>query len=532
MSGFITDSRHYAGRVLGIIDLGSNSARLMLVRVHPDSSSTVLNQVKHMVRLGEGGFTDNRLQEAAMARAIEVLEGFAKMCAVYGAQEVLAITTAAVRDASNGTEFIHRAYVCTGIHLTVISGMEEARLIYLGVSGGLPHSSQPRLFVDIGGGSTELIVGDSHAHYSLDSLKIGCVRLTNQFFGDEAGPVSPKRYAALREYIRNEAVHAFQRLRPFVLSEAVGSSGTIQSLFEIASMTENGENRLAPAANGANRVLSFTGLRAAAQKLCAMTLNERRAIPGINPGRAQVIVAGAAILETIMEEQRLERITASSRNLQHGILADYLMRAFPERLNGELSVREQSVLGLAQNCRFEKQHALHVTALALELFDSARALNLHRADSDARELLRYAALLHDIGIFVAFTNHHAHSRYLIHNTELLGFTARDIDIIANVAYAHRKRLSKKDAILAGLDEDAAELVRLLCIFLILAERLDRSHCGLVRAARFASRGEELMLVIDSCGPCPIELLAVDRARKQIEKSFGKDITIHVLGQSV
>lgn len=519
--------------MLGIIDLGSNSARLMLVRVHPDASSTVLNQVKHMVRLGEGGFTDHRLQEAAMLRALEVLEGFAKMCATYGVQEILAIATAAVRDAVNGPEFIHRVYIQTGIHLTVISGMEEARLIYLGVSGGLPHSSALRLFIDIGGGSTELIVGDSTTHYSLDSLKLGCVRLTNQFFGNDEGPVSQVRYETLREYIRNEGVHAFQRLRPFALSEAVGSSGTIQSLFEVARMMENeGLHQEPLVQNGAERIITFSGVRAAAKKLCSLTLEERRALPGINPGRAQVIVAGAAILETVMEEQQLKGILASSRNLQHGILADYIMRAFPELLHGGPSVREQSVLRLAQNCRFEEQHALHVAALALELFDSARQVNLHSADNEARALLRYAALLHDIGIFVAFADHHAHSRYLIRNTELLGFTARDIDIVANTAYAHRKRPAKKDAVLNGMEEDAAELVRLLSIFLILAERLDRSHCGLVRSARFALRGSKLMLMLDAPAPCPIELLAVDRARKQLEKGLGKSLSIHVIGQAV
>lgn len=528
----VKDSRHYAGKVLGIIDLGSNSARLMLVRVHPDASSTMLNQVKHMVRLGEGGFVEKRLQEAAIQRTIEVLEGFAKMCTAYGAQEVLAITTAAVRDASNGVEFINRAYAQTGIHLTVISGMEEARLIYLGVAGGLTRSPEQRLFVDIGGGSTELIIGDSKTHYSLDSLKIGCVRLTNLFFGENTGPIPWQRYTAVREYIRNEAVHAFQRLQHFGVSKAVGSSGTIQSLFEIAQMVENGGLRtVARSQTGGDRILSFSGLCAAAEKLCSMTLNERKALPGINPGRAQVIVAGAAILQTIMEEQKLDSILVSSRNLQHGILADYLIRTFPEHQSGELSVREQSVLGLARKCHFEEQHALHVATLALGLFDSALSLNLHQADKNARSLLRYAALLHDIGIFIAFTDHHAHTRYLIHNTELLGFTARDIDIIAYTAYAHRKRPSKKDLCHAGLDEDAAELVRLLSIFLILAERLDRSHCGLVRTAGFAVRGTDLAIELEVVASCPIELLAVDRARKQLEKAFGKNIQIHILGQN-
>ena len=183
-------------KAIGIIDLGSNSVRLLLVRVHADGSTTILNQVKHMVRLGEGGFTHNRLQEETMARTIAVLRGLAEMCAVYETTEIIAIATAAVRDAVNGPEFIRRVQEKTGIDFTVVSGREEARLIYLGVSSGLEHSKSLRLFIDIGGGSTELIVGDSQSYVNLDSLKLGCVRLTNLFFEDNKGPVSAYTYAA------------------------------------------------------------------------------------------------------------------------------------------------------------------------------------------------------------------------------------------------------------------------------------------------------------------------------------------------
>ena len=222
-------------KAIGIIDLGSNSVRLLLVRVHADGSTTILNQVKHMVRLGEGGFTHNRLQEETMARTIAVLRGLAEMCAVYETTEIIAIATAAVRDAVNGPEFIRRVQEKTGIDFTVVSGREEARLIYLGVSSGLEHSKSLRLFIDIGGGSTELIVGDSQSYVNLDSLKLGCVRLTNLFFEDNKGPVSAYTYAALQRYVRNEALHSFQRIAGFEIPEAVASSGTAQNLAEIAA---------------------------------------------------------------------------------------------------------------------------------------------------------------------------------------------------------------------------------------------------------------------------------------------------------
>ncbi len=177
---------------IGIIDLGSNSLRLLLVRIHADGSTRVLNQVKHMVRLGEGSFVHKRLREDAMTRTIGVLRSLAEMCAAYQSSEIVAIATAAVRDADNGQEFILRVKEKTGIDFKVVSGREEARLIYLGVSSGLERSGKLRLFIDIGGGSTELVVGNSQTYRNLDSVKIGCVRLTNLFFGSRTGPVSAR----------------------------------------------------------------------------------------------------------------------------------------------------------------------------------------------------------------------------------------------------------------------------------------------------------------------------------------------------
>ncbi len=221
--------------VTGVIDLGSNSVRLMLVRVRADGSYRVLNQVKHMIRLGAGSFARKRLREDAMRRALDVLRGLADMCAVYGTREVTAIATAAVRDADNGADFLRRVREKTGLVMTAVSGQEEARLIYLGVSGGLETTDRPRLFIDIGGGSTELIVGDSAEFRNLDSLRLGCVRLTNRFFGKDDGPVSADRYAALQNIVRREAVHALQRIRGFDIVEAVASSGTAQNLAGMAA---------------------------------------------------------------------------------------------------------------------------------------------------------------------------------------------------------------------------------------------------------------------------------------------------------
>ena len=273
-------------RVIGIIDLGSNSLRLMLVRVLPDGSHTVLNQVKNMVRLGEGAFETGHLREESMARTINVLRGMAEMCAVYAASEVIAIATAAVRDAVNGPDFMRRVREKTGIDFRVVSGREEARLIYLGVSSGLAHTESLRLFIDIGGGSTELVVGNSEEYRNLDSLKMGCVRLSNLFFDKDSGTISARRYAALQTYIRNNALRSFQRIADFVIEEAVASSGTAQNLAEIAAALDAEDAaRTGRAPQESRDVLSYGGLRRAVKVRPHPQGTPQRARHQSQPGR-------------------------------------------------------------------------------------------------------------------------------------------------------------------------------------------------------------------------------------------------------
>lgn len=514
-------------KTIGIMDLGSNSLRLMLAHVRPDGSSAVLNQVKQMVRLGEGSFRHGRLREESMARTLAVLRGMASMCEAYGVSETIAVATAAVRDAANGEEFLARVREKTGIVFTAISGQEEARLIYLGVSSGLEHTSALRLFIDIGGGSTELAVGSSDTCRNLDSLKLGCVRLSNLFFDDGSKPVSSKRYAALQNYIRNSALHSFQRIADFTLTEAVGSSGTAQNLAEISAALDEAD-ALTQGRKPIERrdLLSYAGLCRVVRELCARTLKERKALPGINPNRADVIIAGAAILQTIMEDQGFDSVRISNRNLQNGLLVDYIARHQPHRAGSFHPVRKESVLHLARKCGYEERHSRHVARLALDLFDSARSLGLHALPPGLREMLHYAGLLHDIGIFISFSRHNAHSYYLIRNTELLGFTAREVELLATLAYFHRKRPTRKTPFFTQLDDEMRAEVRPLSLFLLLAERMDKSHRQIIRTARFLRDGDRLLLLVSADDDCPIELEQLRHSLKNIRKVFdARDIAL-------
>ena len=435
-----------------------------------------------------------------------------------------------MRDAVNGPDFMRRVREKTGIDFRVVSGREEARLIYLGVSSGLAHTESLRLFIDIGGGSTELVVGNSEEYRNLDSLKMGCVRLSNLFFDKDSGTISAKRYAALQTYIRNNALRSFQRIADFVIEEAVASSGTAQNLAEIAAALDAEDAaRTGRAPQESRDVLSYGGLRRAVKELCGRTLKERRSVPGINPNRADVIVAGAAILQTIMEDQGFDSVRISNRNLQNGILVDYLSTRMPHADGSFHPVRKESVLHLARRCRFEERHSRHVSRLALDLFDSAKVMGLHASGDLARELLHYAALLHDIGIFISFSRHNAHSHYLIRNTELLGFTRREVDIMAALTYFHRKRPSKKVPLFMEFDQETREEIRLLSLFLLLAERMDKSHRQIVRTVRFEARKEGgLQLSLRAPEECPIELDLVRGSAKLVRKVFRQEIPVEVV----
>jgi exopolyphosphatase / guanosine-5'-triphosphate,3'-diphosphate pyrophosphatase len=506
-------------RIISILDLGSNSLRMVIARVQGNRTVTVLNQVKHMVRLGENAFTHCRLQAEAMERTLLVLHGFAEMCTAYCVEECLAMATAAVRDATNGQAFLHTVREQTGFDFTIISGKEEARLIYWGIASGLEKSDSLRQIIDIGGGSTELVLADATGPLLLESLKIGCVRLANQFFAHNTGVVSTADYAQLQNYIRNEGLHFFKRMAEYSPTSLFASSGTAQNLAEIAA-------QLAKQDSGKNypdttSSLSYRGLCRVVHELCARTEAERAAIPGINPRRTGVLLPGAAILQTVMEELSFDTVNISSRGLRDGVLEEYLDRIAPDNIPSSLSIRETSVLRLAHFCHFEEGHSRHVANLALRLFDSARSLGLHSSKANARELLYYAALLHDIGIFIAYSRHNAHSHYLISNTELLGFTGREITQMAAMAFFHRVHPSKKQPIYTAFEPALRAEVRLLSLFLAMAEALEKSHRQVVRDVFFDRNTQGvLMLHLHASAPCPVELERIKRCDRTMLKCFG------------
>src|SRR5450759_4955808 len=410
-----TRSEARAGpQAIGFIDVGTNSVRLMVVRLEPDRSWSTITLQKEPVRLGEGAFgAESALQPAAMDRAALVCRSFADLARSHGAATVIAVATAATREAGNQAAFVRRLREEAGIDVHVVSGQEEARLIFLGVLSRVHLGERRALVIDIGGGSTEVALGDHTGAEYLDSLRLGAIRLTSEFPQASADPpVSAQVYEAMRRRVQVEAARIRRQLAGERIDVVFGTSGTIRNLASVVVRALRDETPQRVDA------VSRDEVRKVAKLLRSMGLEERRAVSGLNPLRADIVIAGAAILDALMEDLGLAEIQAVAEcGLREGLVVDHLARGAHEASPKAPSVRERSVLQLARACAFDEPHARHVAGLALELFDSAAAAGLHRYGDEQRELLGHAALLHDIGTFLSYSDHHLHSLSLIHISE-------------------------------------------------------------------------------------------------------------------
>lgn len=507
------------GRVVAFIDIGTNSVRLLLVRINQNGSYKPLTKQKESVRLGDKEFIDRILQPEAMQRAVIVCKKFVELARAYGAEEVIAVATSATRDASNKVQFLEMLKSEANLEVCPISGIEEARLIYLGVSSGLRLGDSRALLIDIGGGSTEVSVGGDKQYYFLHSFNLGAIRLTNMFLPDETGPVSMERYRLIKAHIRRKAMLVIKELSRYRINCAVGSSGTIENLARIAFvyLHKTGQENY-------DR-LGYEDLKTIVGDMCALPLEERRKFPGINSQRADIIIAGAAIIETLMEEMGLSEIRISKRGLREGLLVDYLSKSEFSYMITQMSVRKRSIMQLGLACHFDEEHAHTVTRLALELFDSAQALGIYEFEKGERELLEYGATLHDIGKFLSYDNHQAHAYHIIKESSLPGFQPEEIEIIANLAYFHRKGTpKKKHPNLAGLEKSSLRSVRILAALLRIAEGLDRSHTGIISHVRFyIASTDTVVLEMHARKDCQLELWDLEKHKKFFTKILGYNL---------
>ncbi len=503
------------GKIVAFIDIGTNSLRLFIVRINFNLSYSVLTEQKESVRLGEGAFHTEVLTPVAIDRTITVCKRFIGLAKNFGVDEFIAVATAATREAHNKHEFLSRIHEETGLFVHVISGKEEARLIYLGIISGISLENNTALCLDIGGGSTEIAIGTKEKYLYLTSLKIGSIRLTNEFFSPlDKSPVEIQKYEEIRNYVKIAMIRALQDMDEYSVSMLIGSSGTLLNLAEIAQKVFPNEKGIRTG------FFSLSVLKRIITLLCSKTLDERKKIPGINPERADIIIPGAIIVECVMDHFNISDIRVTNRSLKDGMLIDYLSKFDNYPLFGEVSVRERSVLQLARSCHINENHARTVTRLALELFDQSAVSGLHKFGEWERNLLHYASYLHDVGSFIAFSNHQNHSYYIIRNVELLGFDELEITIIATITRYHRKKIPGKKVSIPDIDEELWNTIKVLIMFLRLAESLDRSHAAHVHHIHIV-RDLKAGIIIEliSHEDCSLEIMGVKNEKKNFKRIF-------------
>ena len=511
---------------IAAIDIGTNSIHMIVVQVRPDQSFEVIDREKEMVRLGAGGLDGRALTPEAMHTALQVLSKFRRLAESHKVDEVVAVATSATREAENGGEFLRAVTQQTGIRPRVISGTEEARLIHLAAVYGVSVPGDVAVVIDIGGGSVEVTRGPGPSVELGRSFKLGVIRLTERFVTTD--PLEPRDERKLVRHIDEEIGKYLHQMARAGFERVIGTSGTILSLGSVASAADGGEH----GSSLRNRRFAAKQIRRVRKDLVALDLEERLRIPGLEPRRADLAVAGAILLDEILCRLGAEEITLCDLSLREGLVLDYISRHRKEIAQADRypDVRRRSVFELAERCRYWPDHSQHVARLAVALFDQTRAI--HGLTDREREWLEYAAILHDVGVHISYEGHHKHSYYLVKNGDLRGFEPGEIEAIALVARYHRQATPKrKHEGFRAVGRRTRAAVRTLAAILRLAESLDRSHAQTITGLELHDRGDDDLVQLRATGDVELELWAATRHAAPFERMMGKPLRIEVSGHA-
>ncbi|MDQ3346586.1 MAG: Ppx/GppA family phosphatase [Acidobacteriota bacterium] len=506
---------------IAAIDIGTNSIHMIVVQVRQDLSFEVIDREKDMVRLGAGGLDGRSLTPSAMSTALQTLTKFRRLAESRKVDEILAAATSATREADNGGDFIAEVRRQTGIRIRVISGTEEARLIHLAACYGVDVGASTAVAIDIGGGSVEVTLGTASRIAQGKSFKVGVIRLTERFV--KSDPLAGHDERRLVKHLNREMGGHLDQLTKSGFDRVIGTSGTILSLGALALSEGPGQ-----AGDLRNRRVSAKALHRVRKSLVQANIEERLQMPGLDPRRADLSVAGSVLLDTILRRLGAGELTLCDLALREGLVLDYIHRngARIKKVERYPDVRRRSVIELAERCRYWADHAQQVARLALGIFDQTRSV--HRLAEREREWLEYAALLHDIGVHISYDRHHRHSYYLIKNGGLRGFEPQEIEVIALVARYHRQGTPKKSHDGYGdLGRTERTTVRVLAAIVRLAEGLDRSHAQALTGIDLLPRGEDYLARLHARGDAELELWAAHRHVAPLELELDAPIRFEV-----
>ena len=512
---------------LAAIDIGSNSIKLAVVDAAASDSFAVLSREKEVVRLAHNTLSKGHLAQEAIERATSCLNRFKGIAEARGVETIVTVATASLREAKNSARFIKEVEQKTGIHVEILSGIEEARLIGLAASRGCARGRATTINIDIGGGSTELSLFRDGLPISLFSVKLGAVGLTERYLA--SNPAKSKELGNLSAEVRAAFERPARQLRGTSWQQATGTSGTILAIGRVLRARGSGDvPRKEQEAQPVEAEIALDQLATLNLKLGKMRVAERRDVTGLSPQRSEIIVAGGQILEGAMRALGINALRTCDWALREGVIIDHLREWEDESRSPLADFADQKLRGVdavGRRFGYEASHAHQVAKLAAKIFDfmaPGETLTRHH-----RTLLLAGALLHDVGYHIANDSHHKHSRYLIANSELTGFSESERAVIANIARYHRGQLPKqRHAEFASLNTADKETVSRLGGIVRLADALDRSHDSRVYDLDCHINGA-VNLQLHSTLDCESELLEAERKKDLFQQAFQRSLNLSV-----
>ncbi|MGD9765112.1 MAG: HD domain-containing protein [Candidatus Binatia bacterium] len=507
---------------IAAVDIGSNSIHMVVAQVEADGRFHVLDRAKDMVRLGRRTLNKGRLSPTAIEAGVRTLAAFRTLAERQGASRITAVATSAVREAANGGDFIQRVEEEVGLRVKVIPGREEARLIFLGVRHAIDLRGKPTLIVDVGGGSAEFILVEKGEPVALESHKIGVARLSERFLS--ADPPAAKDIEALEVFLANQLDPMLSEFRQHRVRRVVGTSGTLLNLIAMAAHLRGDE----PELHLNNVSVAAAEIAKLRRVLTRAGRDARLKLKGLDAKRADLIVAGAVLIDFVLQRLGARDLLACTWALREGVLLDFIARHRKNIEENERYVtpRGRSVARLARHLGETSEHGPRIASLALRIFDQLEGEL--RVDAGARELLEYAALLHDVGHHIDHANHHRHSYYLITNGELFGFAREELETIGLLARYHRKAPPKAtDPQFRALSAKGQHTVRALSGVLRIADALDRSHYGVVRDVTVLRRNGRVTLQLTAAGDAQLERWEARQRAGLLGDVLGLDVEFRV-----
>jgi exopolyphosphatase/guanosine-5'-triphosphate,3'-diphosphate pyrophosphatase len=501
------------------IDIGSNSVRLKISRLQAGRLKEI-HEDREVTRLGEGVFSGGLLSPQAMSQTVRVLRRFHRATQECGTDSVRVVATAALRDARNSRTFLEWVRSTTGWTIEIISGLEEARLIHLGVVSTGRIAAHSVLLVDLGGGSCELTLSRDGQLRDTISLPLGAVRLTGEFLHHD--PPRKNELKRLQEFVAREIARIQDRIRSARAGAVIATSGTAAALAAVASRMARLQKRR-PSANATREMI-----RRIAKQITSLPLEQRRKVPGIGPRRAEIISAGAVVFAELLERCHLEGFRYSELGLRDGILAQMAAEYDRSTRSGRAveSERWESIKRAVEHYRVDLNHAMHVRDSALLLFSSLTSV--HHLPLEYREWLSAAAMLFEVGDYVNRNGHHRHTYYIIANSEILGYTPQQRRIIGSIArYLGKSRPTPGDGPMNSLNPEEQENVTKASMLLRIARALNMGRSQSVGKVAVSARSGKVSMKLTPRGKASVDLevWSIEKDRSYFREVFGRELSV-------